>query len=163
MRTLIVTLLCLASRDSVALAQREPPVAQISEAGAQFTLPSSWLSQHPDSVYWILSWSRPGHEIAWRMGDEGIAVTVPDSVVRRAAVTAWGRAAQQRFYRGNGGFITQDDPTPADVQMEETVVHIQVHPGPVLESLLRLRPDSLRVDRGYWRPHSETWLPTAYQ
>jgi hypothetical protein len=71
MRTLIVTLLGLASRHSVAVAQREPlPVAQISEAGAQFTLPSSWLSQHPDSVYWILSWSRPGHAISWRMGDE---------------------------------------------------------------------------------------------
>jgi hypothetical protein len=161
-RTLILALLGLVARGSV-VAQRDPrPAAEISTAGAWLSMPSSWLSQHPDSVYWIVSWSQPGHEIAWRMGDEGIAITVPDSVVRRAVFGEWGRSAQQRFYRTAGGVVLQDDPEPADVAVKGNTVRIRVHPGPTLESLLRLHPDSVRVDRGYLHPHGATWLQAVY-
>jgi len=131
--------------------------AVISDSQARFEIPREFLGVIRYYVMCAISWDRSFN--SWRLGDRGILITVlSDSVT--AAVSTTGYRVQSM------GSINVLAPLPeAGIHghMEGQRVVIELEPSSALNSLLRVHPDSLRVDAPLWVPGSAArWIYPTY-
>ena len=146
----ILTLRCavvwlLASGNLTAQVPATRMVAAINDSGARFEIPREFLGVIRDSALCTVSWDRSFK--AWRIGERGIVITVfADSA------TAAGYQVQ------SVGSINVMAPRPeAGIHghVEGQRLIVELGPSSGLNSLLHLRPDSIRVDAPLWGPGSQ--------
>jgi hypothetical protein len=143
MRSLIIGVLMATTTASASAAAQTPDArvaATIRRSGARFEVPRALLGPIGESIVCAVSWDRSYQ--TWRIGDEGVAITVP-AESRGTTLTATGFNV-----RGAGSINVMElvPDTTIHARFEGPVLVIELGMSSTLNGLARIRPDSLRVD-----------------
>ena len=159
MRTSILSIagIIALAADASAQAVGDSPVASIRESEAEFTLPRALLEPIEDSATYVLSWAEDYFPLL--PGDLGVFVTVFGEAAKRPVRAA----GYETRPAGSMNMVVPVPDSAVRAQDRGSLVLVTINSGFTLAELMRIRPDSIRLDRSKGIPGAPlAWIHPTY-